>query len=179
MRATRSRAGRTQLGTHFGLRGFAFKSGFMIFSVSQIRLKAESASHIPFFIATRLRVRVCSGVLVRSTSVARSRVLGRSTSVSWRGLPDCKRRCISHQVQFCNAVSCLHRFAKLEACNPPASVAAAAVGREQSLQQRDRRSEPRSSSAPKSRLQLRPRLAPPYSSPSAAPSVRSAPWIEW
>ena len=106
------------------------------------------------------------------------RVLGRSTSVSWRALPDCKRRCISHQVQFCNAVSCLHRFAKLEASNTPLSVAAAAaVG--QSLQQRDRRSEPRSSSAPKSRLQRRPRLAPPSNSPSAAPSVRSAPWIEW
>ena len=122
------------------------------------------------------------------------RVLGRSTSVSWRGLPDCKRRCISHQVQFCNAVSCLHRFAKLEASNTPLSVAAAAavvVGRQlqhrrdqrgQCSQRCDhRRRDQRSWSKPKSRRrQRRPSLArPPSNSPSAAPSVRSAPWIEW
>ena len=159
--------------THYGLRGFAFKSGFKIFLVSQIRLKAESASHIPFFYCyktPRSSLQPCPC----PQHERRSRVLGRSTSVSWRGLPDCKRRCISHQVQFCNAVSCLHRFAKLEASNTPLSVAAAAAVVGQSLQQRDRRSEPRSSSAPKSRLQLRPRLAPPSNSRSAAPSVRSA-----
>ena len=161
--------------THLGSAGLRL-IGFLNFFVSQIRLKAESASHIPFFIATRLRARVCSRVRVRTSVAAVSLAVARAC---WRGLPDCKRRCISHQVQFCNAVSCLHRFAKLEASNTPLSVAAAAAVVEQSLQQRDRRSEPRSSSAPKSRLQLRPRLAPPSNSPSAAPSVRSAPWIEW
>ena len=172
-RARRARAPDGHTLGLFGLRGFAFKSGFKIFLVSQIRLKAESASHIPFFYCyktPRSSLQPCPSCTKHER---RSRVLGRSTSVSWRGLPDCKRRCISHQVQFCNAVSCLHRFAKLEASNTPLSVAAAVVVR-QSLQQRDRRSEPRSSSAPKSRLQRRPRLAPPSNSPSAAPSVRFA-----
>ena len=132
-RATRSRAGRT-LRTLWAPR-VRLNRVFKFFSVSQIRLKAESASHIPFFYCyktPRSSLQPCPC----PQHERRSRVLGRSTSVSWRGLPDCKRRCISHQVQFCNAVSCLHRFAKLEACNPPASVAAAAVVQ---LQHRDQR----------------------------------------
>ena len=75
-----------------------------------------------------------------------------------------KQKCIA----FCKYASYLPAKSKAGAYSP---LAAAKVG--QSLQQRDRRSEPRSSSAPKSRLQRRPRLAPPSNSPSAAPSVRS------
>ena len=79
-----------------------------------------------------------------------------------------KQKCIA----FCKYASYLPAKLEAGACSP-LSASATVVGR-QSLQQRDRRSEPRSSSAPKSRLQLRPRLAPPSNSPSAAPSVRSA-----
>ena len=85
---------------------------------------------------------------------------------------DSQQKCID----FCKYASYLPAKLEAGACSP-LSAPAAVVGR--SLQQRDRRSEPRSSSAPKSRLQRRPRLAPPSNSPSAAPSVRSAPWIEW